>query len=106
MSKMIIHGLMRESLSSLKTHLPKPLSNFLRNSRVLSPLRIDYAVDAEKGQKRGIENFRVLSPQVDVFLCPTENEWKFLKICKYFNDGHFCRPKSFVCEVPGAFCHI
>jgi Glycosyltransferase 61 len=83
------------------------VSGFIRDLKFLSPLRIDHAVEAEKEVGRSVENLKILWPaQKNISLEPTENERKFLKICKYFNDGFYSRPNIFVCEVPQAYCQI
>ena len=83
------------------------VSGILRNARLLSPFRIDQAVEAQHEVGRSVENLQILWPaQEKVPLDPTENERKFLKICKYFNDGFYSRANIFVCEVPQAYCHV
>jgi hypothetical protein len=83
------------------------ISPFLRSTRFLGPWRIDHFVEAEKEVGLSIENLQILWPaQKQVSLEPTENERKFLKICRHFNDGFYSRANIFVCEVPQAYCHI
>lgn len=90
-----------------KGRLMTEFVRFVRGMRVLSPLRIDQVVEAEKEAGRSVENLQILWPAREkVSLEPTENERQFLKICKYFNDGFYSRPNIFVCEVPQAYCHI
>jgi capsular polysaccharide biosynthesis protein len=89
-----------------KRLLLKECSRMLRQTRMLSPLRLDHVVEAEKEVGRSVQNFQLLWPAQKVSLEPTENERKFLKISKYFNDGFYSRENIFVCEVPRAYCHI
>ena len=54
-----------------------------------------------------IENLQILLPaQNNISLEPNERDRRFLKQCKYFNDGSYSRPNVFVCELPEAFCHV
>ena len=89
-----------------KSHFIRKCDAYLRRTPVLSPLRIDHNVAAENEVGQGIENLQVLWPAEKVSFEPTENEQKFLKIAKYFNDGFYFRPNIFVCEVPQAYLHI
>src|SRR5258708_2565377 len=95
-----------ENLVNRKRLLFMECDHFLRKTPVLRSLRIDQTVHAEKEIGQSVENFQLLWPAARVFLEPTENEQKFLKIAKYFNDGFYSRANIFVCEVEDAYCHI
>jgi hypothetical protein len=81
-------------------------SGFLRTTKLLSPFRLDQAVEAEQVKDGSIENLKILWPAEKVSLEPSELDRKFLKICKYFNDGFYARRNIFTCEVPGAYIHV
>jgi hypothetical protein len=93
---------------SIQTRFPflRHISPFLRRTKILSPWRIDQAVEAEKVTDGSIENLRILWPAQAVSLEPTELDRTFLKVCRYFNDGFYPRRNIFTCEVPGAFVHV
>jgi hypothetical protein len=98
---------MTGKIKRLKQLLFRQYEQVVRKAPVLSPLRVDQTVEAEKEVGRSIENLQILWPaEENISLEPTENERKFLKISKYFNEGVYCRPNIFVCEVPQAYCYI
>ena len=93
-------------LSTIPRRAGRRLRDYLRKATILSPFRLDLAVDVA-GAGAAIENHQVLLPaQSNVPFELQPHDTAFLRVSKYFRDGLYSRSDVFVCEVPEAICHV
>jgi hypothetical protein len=92
---------------ALATRFPalRKVSSLVRRNPLLSPWRIDQAVQAEQVTDGSVENVKILWPSEKISLEPSALDCRFLAVCKYFNDGFYTRRNILTAEIPDAVVH-